>query len=419
MTARLAGPLARLSVANRYAVRNLARNGRRTLLSVAGVAVGCTIALVNIGFVQGKVDLFLRSIGEGGIGHVRVVNREWPVSRSRELRLRAWRPLLAALRADPAVAVATPRTRVQGLLALGTRMAGAEVVGVDPTTEPRAYRYVRVMASGRYLLPADTAGIVIGRSLADRLGAEVGAPLVVTVVDRAGTLKDAMFDVVGIVDLGSNLDASICQVTLAAAERLSGTPGAGEISLLLRDPARADRFRAGLQTRLSAPDTALTWAEINPPSAAAIRINQVVQAILTTILVLVALLGVASSQLTAVLERRREFAVLAAIGTGRLAIFRLLLGEAVAMGTLSLVLTLALAWPLVYYFATVGIRVFGRGGVTAFGMALTDPVFHAAIGPWLFGDAALLCYLATIVASLYPAWFATRLNPAEALRVAG
>jgi len=405
------------SVSFRYAVRNLFRNGRRTLLSVAGVAVGCTVALVSIGMSKGKVNMFIRSIGEGGVGHMRVVREGWLESRRSELRVADWKSVLERARADPAVAVATPRTRVQGMLAMGTRLTGVEIVGVDPATEPKAYRYVRTMAAGRYLVPSDRRAIVIGRTLANRLRVEPGDQVVASAADASGSVRTDMFEVVGIVDLGGKLDAAICQAVLADAAWLSGVPGAGEIALLLKNPGEIDLVRG----RIACPrgDAVVTWAQISPQSAAGVRINEAWQWIVSAILIVVVLLGVASAQLTAVLERRREFAVLAALGMGRWKMTWLVLGEAVALGTASLAVTMLLSVPLDWYFATTGITVMAAGGMSVADIAIVDTVFRSDFGRWLFVDGAVLAYTATVLASLYPAWFAARLDPAAALRVAG
>ena len=411
----MSGP--RGSVALRYAVRSLFRNGRRTILSVAGVAVGCTVALVDIGMARGKVNMFLRSIGEGGVGHLRVVREGWLESRKAELRVAEWRSVLGRLRADPAVAVATPRTRVQGMLAMGTRLTGAEVVGVDPATEPKAYRYVRQMSAGRYLQPSDRRALVLGRTLANRLRVEPGDQVVVSAADAGGMVRTDMFEVVGIVDLGGRLDAAICQVPLADAEWLSGIPGAGEIAVLLGDAGAVARVRASIAVPKG--DAVVSWSQISPQSAGAVKVNEVTQVIISAILLAVVLLGVASAQLTAILERRREFAVLAALGAGRWTMVRLVLGEAVALGTASFVATLALALPLVWYLATTGITVMAAGGMSVGDIAIVDTVFRSDFGRWFFVDAALLAYAATVLASIYPALFAARFQPAEALRVAG
>ena len=418
MTADRTPFLERLSVTTRYAVRNLARNPRRTLLSVAGITIGCSIALINIGMTRGKAEMYIRNVAEGGIGHVRVVPANWMVSHDPGLRLHDWQRTLGWLRQDPGVVVATPRVRIQGMLAMGTRASGVVIAGVDPVTEPKALRYVRTVQSGRYLVPSDSHAMVLGKSIAERLRMDVGDSVVVTVVDNTGAVKSDMFDVIGIVNLGNReLDSLICQVTQRDAEQLSGSPGAGEITVILKDPGDADRFRDRVRARLSAGDTAWTWAQISPQSEQGVRLNYLFSRIITAILILVALLGVASSQLSAVLERRRELAMLSALGMGRASIFRLVLSEALSLGSLSVVTTVALAGPVSYYLARVGIRILAAGkSMTALG-TVVDPVIYGDFGAWFFIYAAILSYFATVVASLYPAWYAVRLDPAETLRM--
>ena len=408
----------RLSVTTRYAVRNLTRNHRRTLLSVAGITIGCSIALVNIGLTKGKTEMYIRNIAEGGLGHVMVVPGKWIVSHDPGLRLSEWRKTLDKLREDNRVVVATPRVRIQGMLAVGTRVSGVVITGVDPVAEPKALRYVRTLESGRYLKPEDSHAMVIGKSMAERLRISIGDAVVVTVVDNTGAAKSDMFDVIGIVNLGSRqLDSSICQMTLRDVVELSGSTGVGEIAVILKDPGDADRFRDQIKSWLSAGDTALTWDQISPQSEVAVRLNYIFSQIFTVILILVSLLGVASSQLTAVLERRRELAMLSALGMGRVSIFRLVFSEALTLGTISWVATVALAGPITYYFAKVGIRILDAGkSMTALG-TVVDPVMHGDFGIWFFAYAAILSYLATVVASVYPAWYAVRLEPAETLRM--
>ena len=407
----------RLSISSRFALRNLSRNVRRTLISVGGVVIGCAIALANISIQLGKIDMFVRNVAEGGTGHLRAVPREWSVSHDPGLRLGDWRNELARLRAMPDVRVATPRARLQGMLAVGTRLAGVEIVGVDPESEPASDRFVRKLEAGRYLTGRDSHKMVLGRWLADRLRIGVGDSVVVTVVDRSGAVKSDLFDVLGIVNLGSRqIESGICQVTLADLEALSGLAGAGEIAVILKHPDDVDAFVESLKPTLPAADTALSWEELAPEVRAGVVINRANSRILGFVFMCVALLGIASAQLTAVLERRRELAVLAAIGMGRMRILGLMFSEALALGTLSFAVTVLLEGPVLLYFARVGFRVLSQSMVVA--GTIVDPIFYTDFGAWFFADAALLCYLATFLASVYPAVFATRLDPAEALRVA-
>jgi len=227
-----------------------------------------------------------------------------------------------------------------------------------------------------------------------------------------------MFTVVGLVDTGSpELDATICQAPLRALAALTGAPGAGEIALLLFDGNRAGAIRDGLESLAAPQDRLLTWDEISPQARFAVRINQQSIWWISIVLLLIAGLGVASAQLTAILERRKELAVLAAIGMGGRRLLSLIMLEGVVLGLAGAAAALVIAVPADYYLATTGLSITGGNPQMRVAGMVMDPVLRADFGMWLLGDALLLSVAAAAAASLYPAWFAMRLEPVTALRV--
>ncbi len=408
------------AVSTLYAVRSVRRNLRRTLLSVLGIGVGCALALFVDSVNRGKDELYVRTAAEGGSGHLRVVPAGWRVNRDPGLRLAGGAADLAAARALPGVAVAVPRARAQALLAMGTHVVPVEMVGVDPELEPRAYRFVRRMARGAYLEPGARDEAVIGSAVADRLGADVGDEILASTVGAGGDIEGAMFRVAGIVTTGSEeIDAGICQVPLDDLARLTGRPGEGEVTILVRDWRQEPALRAQLQARVARGDEVLGWRELSPEFEGHLRQDTVASRIITGIIILIVLLGVASAQLAAVLERRREFAVLAALGMRGGRMVGLLLQEALALGLAGALVGLALGSPFVWRFATAGID-FRKwmGSNLAFQGILVEPILYADFGPWIVPEALVIGLGATLIASLYPAWYATRTDPARALRVA-
>jgi ABC-type lipoprotein release transport system permease subunit len=407
-------------VEGRYALRSVGRNVRRTALSVVGIGVGLALALFMESMNRGRNELFARTVAYSGAGHLRVVPAGWRLRRDPRLRLSGGEAAVAAARALPGAAVATPRARAQILLAMGSHVVGVEAVGVDPETEPAAYRFVRRMAAGRYLRPGDAGAAVVGRAVADRLRAELDDEVLATAVGRGGRIESTMLRLVGIVETGSEeLDAGICQVRLAEVERLTGLPGAGEVTVILSDHRTTTAARAALAAAAAPGDEVLTFEELTPEFKGHMDQDSATSRFVNGVILLVVFLGVASAQLAAVLERRREFAVLSALGMRGWRMMRLVLLEAVAVGIGGAALGLALGLPAVWLLATRGLDFSSfLGSGSSFQGIVLDPVIYGDLGPWVVPWVLTVALGATVVASLYPAWFAARTDPAVALRVA-
>ena len=407
-------------VGTKYAVRSVGRNLRRTLLSMAGIAIGCILALVMESLNRGRGELFARAGSASGIGHVRIVPAGWRERRDQRLRLADWKADLQAAHAMPGVATVTVRARAQVLLAVGSHVVPVEMVGVEPDIEPRTFRYVQTIQRGRYLRSAETGALVVGQAIADRLSADLDDEIVATTVGPGGDILSALFRIVGIVATGSDeTDTAVCQVALDDLEKLSGLTGPGEVSIVLDDYREIERVRTALAARVANGDDVMTLSETAPDVEGHFKQDAAFSRFISGIILLIVLLGVASAQLAAVLERRREFAVLAALGMSGPRMIRLIVQEALMLGAGGALLAIAAGVPLVWKLARSGLD-FRRylGGSYSFQGVLFDPIVYGDFGWWIVAYVSIVAMGATIVASLYPAWYAARTNPAAALRVA-
>lgn len=403
-----------------YARRSLRRNARRTALSILGIGIGCALALVMESLNRGRDELFARMGAYGGAGHVRIVPDGWRERRDPRLRLANQQVDAEAVRQLSGVAAVTVRARAQALVAMGTHVVPVEIVGVDPRTEPSANRFARNVSQGRYLQSSDIGAVVVGQAIADRLVAGLDDEILATAVGKSGDIESTLLRIVGIVRTGSDeIDATICHVVLADVERLTGLSGAGEVTLILEDWERADVVKGTLSQAVDPGDEVLTWGEISPEFKGHLEQDNAVSRLVSAIILLIVVLGVASAQLAAVLERRREFAVLAALGMRSRTIIAVLLQEALAIGVASAVLGLLLGLPFVWILATRGIDLSRYMGASySFQGVLIEPVIYGNFGAWAAWYALVVAIVVTVVASLYPAWFASTTNPADALRVA-
>ncbi len=405
-------------VAANYAFRSLFRHTRRTLLSVVGVGVGVAIALFSASWVRGAIGMEVRAAVESGTGHLRIVPTPWLEKRENSLRLSHSQQAYEAAKALRSAKVVARRARTNALLAFGNRSAGVEMIGVDPEAERRLNRIVqRAEIDGRYLEPSDAGKVVIGKELARRLDVLLDDELYVTLSGVDG-MQGAMFIIVGLVETGSDeIDSVFCHITLDTLNETTGYSGPGEITILLTDYKRLGTAEKELAGAIPSGDTVLTWKDINPSYAAGIESDLAFTKILIGIIILVVALGIAGAQLAAVLERRRELAILSALGMKGRQVISLIVLEALAIGLGGMVVAVLLGGAGAYYLASHGVNIEAlMGGDASFGAVLLDPVIYGDFGLWLVWYALIIAEVATIGASVYPAWMAVRIDPADALR---
>jgi len=287
-------------------------------------------------------------------------------------------------------------------------------------TEQDSNRLARNVVAGRYLRPDDKGTAVVGATIIDRLNVELGDELVATLVDQDNEIRSALLEIVGVVETGSrDIDATVCQLALPEFEELTGRPGAGAIGLLLTDPHRIDNLARAVREIVPAGCAVLTWEEVRPELRASVRVDENFTRLTIGVIILVVFLGIASAQLTAVLERRKEFAVLAAIGMKGTQMAAVMIMEGATLGLVGAAMALILGTPFSYLLAVKGldIRILVGGHDMEMSNVLLDPILYGDFGWWLVPLAITLALTATVLGSVYPAWYAVKTDPASALRV--
>lgn len=409
-----------MPVSTKYALRSLARHKRRSILSGVGIGVGCAVCMFMISFVRGESEMMKRAAAESGTGHLLIVPEGWADIRSDDMRLENWQEILEQMRGMEEVAAATPRARADALLAFGTRLTGVQMAGVDPDTEQATNRLVRNVTEGRYLTKGELGTTVVGQALCDRLDVELDDDLMVTVSGKDGEMLGAMLRIVGIVSTGSKvIDSTICHVNMEEVEQLTGYEGAANVTVLLRDGDLTHPMAQGLPASLPAGTSVLTWEEMLPELASGVEVDKTWSRIIVSLVTLVVFLGIASAQLAAVLERRKEFAVLSALGMKGGALTRVMILEGFFLGGVGGCLGVMIGVPTTYLIATVGLdfRWFVKDFDMSISNILVDPIIFGDFGWWLLPLAFGLSLTSTVLSSLYPAWYAAKTDPAAALRV--
>lgn len=419
------GPRLRL----RLAARNLARERRRTLLSGLAMVVGMALLVFSRALAEGGHEDWIEAGVRLGSGHVSVQDPEYRLRRTIDHRLPppAVEAVDRALEA-PAVArrlvAAAPRLSVQGLASSASSALPVSVTGVDPEAERRFSLIPEKLEEGRYLERDDRLRAFVGARLAERLDLEVGDRFVLTAQDASGEIVGQMARVAGTFRTGiPEADEAIVQVPLSTARDWLGVPGAvTSYDLLLRGSRDVRPVGEELKSRLSGLGDevkVLSWREAQPDLAAAVRMDDFADYVFHAVLFGIAALAIINTILMSVMRRTREFGVLRALGLRRSEVGRVVFLEGLLLtlvsGVIGMAVGLAATWLL--FRNGLDFSAFMNEDLTAAGVVI-DPVIVPA-----FRVSQILASLAFIfaigsLASIYPAWRATRIDVAEAMKFA-
>lgn len=439
-----------LFVASRYlrAKRRQAFIGIITVISITGVAAGVAslvIALaINNGFRQDLQDRLLGSTSNISL------------QRINDDGIRDWPSLMARLSKQPHVVAAAPAIFEQVLISRGPRARGAVLKGMIPSDERRVSDLLNTVVEGSAdalaekpaaqeahsqnaadvgvgatqnsadVSPDNLAGveervaamppIILGKDMADGLGAKVGS--VVLVTSPQGELtpygmvpKYNRFRVAGIFNSGFfDYDASWAFIRLSDAQHLFGLGDLiSVIEFKINDIYEAESVSRELEDAAGQGFMATNWMEQNKALFRALRMERLVTFITIGLIVFVAALNILISLIMMVMEKTKDIAVLMSMGTRQRQVRNVFMAQGVLIGVIGTAIGLAIGFALSYagaryHIISLSPEVYSIDYVP-FAPRVIDGVIVAAVAIGI-----------SFIATLYPSWSASRILPAEALR---
>jgi putative ABC transport system permease protein len=399
--------------------RNLWRQGRRTLITAVAMGIGVAMSLAMYAFSDGMMRMMYTVVVDQQLGHVQVHHPDYPARKALHDTISGAGARLVALDELKPRAM-TGRLFGFGLVSAGEQTEGGQVVGVVPSREAGFGVVDDRVVSGRYLEDGKTGEAVIGAGLAKKLGVEVGGEIVLVTQAADGSLGNALFAVVGVFRSGdSMLDRGGVQVNLADLQEVLVLPDAlHEILLLSHDEEQVDPLSA--QVRGALADEGLlvqTWGEASPMTWQMMQSVDAQMGISIFIVLALASLGVLNTMLMAVFERTRELGVLMAVGMRPRQVVGLVVAESVLLGALASAAGAVMGAGLIWYLVNHGISfaVDDDKGLDFMGVAF-DSVVKGRFRPERLVTVIGLVMAVSVVAALWPAWRAARLQPVDAIR---
>ncbi|MEE8312001.1 MAG: FtsX-like permease family protein [Candidatus Binatia bacterium] len=398
----------------RLAWRNLWRNRRRTLITTAAVALGTAILIVVHGLTDGLLLSSVLNATDKSLGEVQVHAPGYLGDRSMYKTVDDPQRLLDDLDARDLAAVA--RSYGYGLVAAGTKSAGARFWGVDPVGERRTFDLADHVSDGRYLAASATGGVVLGRKLARSLNAGVGDEIVAVVQAADGSLGNELFTVTGILlAVGESIDRSAAILHAEDYESLFVSEGrVHEVAINTRGTVDLAHLVTVTEELAPAADVR-SWRELMPMLSDMLSMVDGALLIFGSIFFLAAGLGVLNTMLMATYERTREFGIVKALGAAPWRIAREVALEAWMLALFATSLGGGLGLASCALLEKYGIDLSHLGGGLTFAGVALDPVWRARFDPGYAVMPILVMWIVCVLAALYPAVSAARLDPVDAM----
>jgi lipoprotein-releasing system permease protein len=382
-----------------------------TVISVVGVMVGVMALIVVLSVMNGfREDLMSKILGVNS--HLLILNYEGPFSGYDE----------AAAEADTVegVVATTPFVYSQVMVNREGSVTGAVLRGLDPLSAPSVAR-IGEMIKGGTLQSLDIEhdglpAIIVGKELSKNIGARPGDTL--TVVSPIGKLTplgrvplSRTFKITAIFDSGMyEYDATMVYVSLKEAQDFLGMEDrVTGIEVRVDDIYKADRIGEAVSRKLGYPYWTKDWQQMNRSLVSALKLEKLTMFVILTMIVLVGALNIISTLVMVVMEKTRDVAILRTMGATSKSIMRIFMFQGLLVGVVGTLAGLFSGLGLchllaryqfirlpadIYYISTLPVRV-----------EMNDVLFVTVA-------AVLISFLAT----LYPSWHASRVNPVEALR---
>lgn len=397
--------------------RNIWRNRSRSLITMTSVASAVLLATLTVSLQKGVFDNLIANVVSFYSGYVQVHRIGYWKEQSLENSFTLSDSLIKTVLGTPGVQHCTPRLEAFALFSSGEKTKGCMVAGIAPESEDRVTRLKSKLIVGEYLTDSSRQ-VLVGEGLAKRLGAGVGDTLVLLGQGYFGSTAAGKYVVGGLLHFGSpDLNDRLVFMPLVRAQEWLDAPRmATTLVISPKNPSNSNIAAIGLRQALSPNEfEVMRWEEMMPDIEEHIRTDTASSKIVLGVLYLLISFGIFATLLMMLIERRREFGMLVALGMKKAQLARVVLAESVLLTLTGCFAGLLFSLPVVWWLREHPIRMGGETAKTyeKFGF---EAVFPTAFEPSVFLEQAFVVLAVGLVLAIYPVVNVLRLKPVEAMR---
>lgn len=395
--------------------RNIWRNKRRTLITIASIFFGVVLSSFMSSMQEGSYAQYIKTIVNFYSGYIQVHQKGYWNDKviNNSFEYRSLKSKLAEVRG---ITASTPRLENYALASALEITKGVMVIGISPEEENRITNLSKRIIRGNYLVPGDK-GVVLGSELANYLELGVSDTLVLLSQGYHGVSAAGIYPVRGIIKQPSPeldrtvvyMDIAICQEFYSAEDRLTS------MVIMVKNSKEVEQVKKELISKSGKDFEVMDWKEINDILIKQIESDRASGMIIKGVLYMIIAFGIFGTIMMMTAERSKEFGVLVAIGMQKYKLSYILVLETILLGLVGVIAGIIASLPITWYFTFHPIPFTGQAAETMSQMGF-EPVMSFSMTPSVFYNQAITILVFTIIIGIYPVLNISRLLISKALR---
>ncbi|KQC12702.1 MAG: hypothetical protein APR63_02065 [Desulfuromonas sp. SDB] len=399
----------------KIALRNVLRQKRRTILTMLTMGGGFVLCAASIGWADGAYGDIIYSFTSNQLGQIQIHSEDYLDNPTIYKTIVDYEKVGKQVDSVEGVKNWTPRIYVGALGMVNQEVSGVQVVGIDPLREDSTTNFNNMVTEGEPLPSLPGYDVLIGKGLAKVIKAELGDSLVLLSQGADGSIANAKYGIMGIVESGEmGGDRMNCYIDIRSAQQLFVLDNqCHEIVITVEDISSVNSVTSSLRSTVKSDKLDIQpWMVFAKSFYEAMRADMNGLWIQLGIIILLVAFGVLNTVLMSVLERQREFGLLKAIGTKPGMIIMQILLEMNLIAIFSVVSGSVVALGLLYWLSNYGISL--STPMTFGGVEIQQ--MKATINLRSFVIPLITVFATTTVVSIFPAVKAARTDPVKTMR---
>ncbi|MEZ5199593.1 MAG: FtsX-like permease family protein [Bacteroidales bacterium] len=400
----------------KLAWRNLWRNKRRTLITIASIFFGVFFASFMTSLQKGSFENMVENMVKFHSGYIQIQNEKFMNNRSLNNSFEESQDLDTILINHQSITHYTSRIESFALASTGEKSYGAMVFGVIPEEEEKISELSKWVKQGTYL-SSGSNGVLIGKELAENLELNLNDTLVLIGQGYHGVTAAAMFPVIGILDFPlPALNKQTVYMSIENARQFYSMPNLSSSKVIMVKNADAvNKTISSIKKEIKKNLKVYSWNEMQEELESLIEGKQASGKIIKGLLFMIIGFGIWGTIIMLMAERKRELGIMIALGVKKIRVVWILLFESFMIGILGVLAGIAGSLPLIQFLFLNPIQVSGEVKKTYEQMGF-EPILKFSNQLENFTDPAISVFALFSLISIYPIWFVYRLKTANALR---